>query len=122
MSEHKNPFPTVDIIIEVENGIVLIERKNPPHGWAIPGGFVDYGETVEEAAIREAEAATAAIAAGRYKGPLHGVPVAVKWSCMSSRTSSLPGAGGAAAPGEVRRSGALELEAQRVRAGGQLPR
>ena len=58
MSEFKNPFPTVDIIIEVEGGIVLIERKNPPHGWAIPGGFVDYGETVEAAAVREAREET----------------------------------------------------------------
>ena len=58
MSEHRNPFPTVDIIIEVEGGIVLIERKNPPHGWAIPGGFVDYGETVEDAAVREAKEET----------------------------------------------------------------
>jgi ADP-ribose pyrophosphatase YjhB (NUDIX family) len=58
MSEQKNPFPTVDIIIEVEGGIVLIERKNPPHGWAIPGGFVDYGETVEAAAVREAKEET----------------------------------------------------------------
>ena len=58
MSEYRNPFPTVDIIIEVEGGIVLIERKNPPHGWAIPGGFVDYGETVEAAAIREAKEET----------------------------------------------------------------
>ena len=58
MSEHKNPFPTVDIIIEVEGGIVLIERKNPPHGWAIPGGFVDYGETVDTAAVREAKEET----------------------------------------------------------------
>ncbi len=58
MSDHKNPFPTVDIIIEVEGGIVLIERKNPPHGWAIPGGFVDYGETVEVAAVREAREET----------------------------------------------------------------
>ena len=58
MSEHKNPFPTVDIIIEVEGGIVLIERKNPPYGWAIPGGFVDYGETVEAAAVREAKEET----------------------------------------------------------------
>jgi ADP-ribose pyrophosphatase YjhB (NUDIX family) len=58
MSELRNPFPTVDIIIEVEGGIVLIERKNPPPGWAIPGGFVDYGETVEAAAIREAREET----------------------------------------------------------------
>ncbi|MEF3168503.1 MAG: NUDIX hydrolase [Deltaproteobacteria bacterium] len=51
---YKNPVPTVDVIIEVEGGIVLVRRKNPPPGWAIPGGFVDYGERVEEAAIREA--------------------------------------------------------------------
>ncbi len=54
----RNPFPTVDIIIEVEGGIVLIERKNPPSGWAIPGGFVDYGEAVEAAAVREAREET----------------------------------------------------------------
>lgn len=52
---YKNPLPAVDIIIELEGrGIVLIERKNPPYGWAIPGGFVDAGETLEEAAVREA--------------------------------------------------------------------
>ncbi len=51
---YKNPFPTVDIIIEIGQGIVLVERKNPPHGWALPGGFVDYGESLEEAAVREA--------------------------------------------------------------------
>lgn len=52
---YKNPLPAVDIIIELEGGgIVLIERKNPPSGWAIPGGFVDVGETLEEAAVREA--------------------------------------------------------------------
>ena len=50
----RNPAPTVDIIIETEGGIVLIERKNPPHGWALPGGFVDYGESFEDAARREA--------------------------------------------------------------------
>ncbi len=44
----------MDIIIEYAQGIVLIERKNPPHGWALPGGFVDYGESVESAARREA--------------------------------------------------------------------
>ncbi len=52
--DYKNPLPTVDIIIELESGIVLIERKNPPYGWAIPGGFVEAGETLEEAAAREA--------------------------------------------------------------------
>jgi len=50
----RNPLVTVDIIIELEEGIVLIKRKNPPHGWALPGGFVDYGESLEEAACREA--------------------------------------------------------------------
>lgn len=50
----KNPLPAVDIIIELKDGIVLIERKNPPLGWAIPGGFVDIGETLEQAAMREA--------------------------------------------------------------------
>ena len=55
---YKNPVPTVDIIIEYQDGIVLIERKNYPYGWAIPGGFVDYGESLEQAAIREAKEET----------------------------------------------------------------
>ncbi len=50
----KNPTPTVDIIIEIHHGVVLVERKNPPYGWALPGGFVDYGESYEDAAVREA--------------------------------------------------------------------
>jgi 8-oxo-dGTP diphosphatase len=57
--ERKNPLSTVDIIIEIGGrGFVLIERKNPPHGWAIPGGFVDYGESLERAAVREAKEET----------------------------------------------------------------
>lgn len=55
---YRNPAPTVDIIIELidrpHRPIVLIERQNPPYGWAIPGGFIDYGEKAEAAAQREA--------------------------------------------------------------------
>ncbi len=54
MVHRRNPVPTVDIIIELPGGIVLIKRKNPPLGWALPGGFVDYGESLEDAAVREA--------------------------------------------------------------------
>ena len=54
MHELKTPFLTIDIIIRYKGGIVIIERKNPPLGWALPGGFVDIGESLSDAAVREA--------------------------------------------------------------------
>jgi 8-oxo-dGTP diphosphatase len=58
-TRYRNPVPTVDIIIEYQDqGLVLIERHKPPYGWALPGGFVEYGETLEEAAVREAKEET----------------------------------------------------------------
>ncbi len=55
MSEHRNPAPTVDAVSLVPGDrVVLVRRRNPPHGWAIPGGFVDEGERLDLAAAREA--------------------------------------------------------------------
>jgi 8-oxo-dGTP diphosphatase len=55
VSAPRNPFPTVDVVLYRPGlGVLLIERRNPPHGWALPGGFIDYGESAEQAAVREA--------------------------------------------------------------------
>jgi 8-oxo-dGTP diphosphatase len=58
MTKPVTPLIAADALIELTDQpgrpIVLIERKNPPYGWAIPGGFVDIGETVETTAMREA--------------------------------------------------------------------
>ena len=78
MSKPITPLLTVDIIIEMADRpgrpIVLIERKHPPYGWARPGGFVDVGETLERAAVREAREETSLDVAltallGNYSDP-----------------------------------------------------
>lgn len=58
MTEYRNPLPTVDIIIEIDNQIVMVRRANPPYGLALPGGFVEEGELLEQSAIREAREET----------------------------------------------------------------
>ena len=72
MPEYRNPSPTVDIIIEIADdhgrpGIILIKRRDPPPGWALPGGFVDYGESLEQAAVREAREETSLDVTLRYQ-------------------------------------------------------
>jgi len=54
----ETPRLTVDAIIQVGESIVLVKRRNPPYGWALPGGFVEIGETVESAVCREAQEET----------------------------------------------------------------
>ena len=61
MSEYKNPKPTVDVLIEIDGRpgeLVFIERNNEPKGYALPGGFVDEGEWIADAAVREAKEET----------------------------------------------------------------
>ena len=55
---YQQPGLAVDVIIKIDNKIVLIKRKNPPFGWALPGGFVELGESVENAALRETKEET----------------------------------------------------------------
>jgi 8-oxo-dGTP diphosphatase len=54
MGRPTTPLVTVDVIVEIDGQVVLIERKHPPPGWALPGGFVDVGEPLAKAALREA--------------------------------------------------------------------
>jgi len=76
----KTPFLTVDGIVEVYDekdnfkGIVLIERKNPPHGFALPGGFVEYGESPERAVLREIEEETGLKAEIKRLSGVYGEP------------------------------------------------
>ncbi|KXB03375.1 DNA mismatch repair protein MutT [candidate division MSBL1 archaeon SCGC-AAA261G05] len=60
MTLEKTPHLTVDVIVQTEEGVVLVKRKNDPFKgkWAIPGGFVKRGETVEQAAYREVKEET----------------------------------------------------------------
>ncbi len=59
MPDSQSPAPTVDVVILLDGDrVVLVERKHEPPGWAIPGGFVDPGETLEAAAVREAREET----------------------------------------------------------------
>lgn len=53
VATYKNPLPTADIVAIRDGEVLLIWRKNPPEGWALPGGFIEYGEPAEVAAIRE---------------------------------------------------------------------
>ncbi len=59
----RRPGLAVDCIILLDGKVLLIHRRNPPHGWALPGGFVDYGETVEDAVRREMKEETGLVLA-----------------------------------------------------------
>jgi len=95
---YRNPVPTVDIIIEMDSGIILIERKHEPLGWALPGGFVDYGETLEHAAIREAREETGMEISdltllGCYSDPLRDTRLHTISTVFVARGRGLPQAG-----------------------------
>lgn len=111
--EFQNPVPTVDVIIEVGDGeIVLIRRKNPPFGWALPGGFVDYGESLEQAAVREAleETSLPIILTGQlhtYSNPDRDPRRHTITTVYTARADETPRAGDDAAEAGMFKEGAL---------------
>jgi len=112
VKSYRNPIPTVDIIIEIDNRIVLIVRKNEPKGWALPGGFVDYGERLEDAAIREAFEETSVRISGLkllgcYSDPARDSRQHTISTVYVAKGSSLPKAGDDAANALLFRSDML---------------
>jgi len=102
----RNPVPTVDIIIEIGDAIVLIERKNPPCGWALPGGFVDYGESFEHAAAREAREETGLVVSNlrqfrTYSDPGRDKRMHTASTVFIGRAEGLPVAGDDAGKAEL---------------------
>jgi 8-oxo-dGTP diphosphatase len=109
---HRNPTPTVDIIIDIDGRIVLIKRKNPPYGWALPGGFVDYGESFETAALREAKEETGLDVTElaqmhTYSNPGRDARMHTASTVFTGRAAGVPQAGDDA--GEVRLFGQDDL-------------
>lgn len=109
---HRNPTPTVDVIIEIDGRIVLIKRKNPPYGWALPGGFVDYGESFETAAVREAKEETGLEVRGleqmhTYSDPGRDARMHTASTVFTGKAEGVPKAGDDA--GEVRLFGKDDL-------------
>lgn len=102
IAQPRNPIPTVDIIIEIKGEIVLIKRKNPPFGWALPGGFVDYGESFEDAAAREAFEETGLLLRGleqfhTYSNPNRDARMHTASTVFIAQSDDIPRAGDDAA-------------------------